>query len=192
VQNGTMTMVLKRFLNHYEPLPDRGVIVLSDRLKRELVRVDLENGREDVIHRLRPPGNFTDMGLSHGGDRLVYSTPLGDKRMAVRVLTLGGSTTVREIYRSAPGTIAIASAWSADDREVIVERDVTADGIDDDKSHLWAIDVATGTARAIGLTVDRGLHELRSSADGRWLSFDVGWPYQEVWVLENAAAGLPR
>ena len=193
LQTGAITLVLKRWINHYEPLPVPGFIVLSDRQRREIVRVDLASGREEVIHRLQVPLTPSDMGLSNRGDRLVYSTPLGNKKgAAVRILDLAAPANVREIFRSKPDSLVVASAWSADDREVIVERDVNADGVDDDTSHVWAIDVSTGIARPIGLTVDRGLHDLRSSANGRYLSYDAGWPYQEVWVLENAAAGLPK
>jgi Tol biopolymer transport system component len=191
--SGSITTVLKRSFTEYEPLPVPGVVVLSDRGKREIVRVDLETGREDVIHRLPPPSTLVDMGLSHSGDRLAYSSPFGgNKGAAVRVLDLNVPIQSREIFRTPPGTGIWAYAWSADDREVIVGRNVNAGGAKDGKDHLWAIDVETGKSRPIGLTVDRGLQKLQSSPDGRRLSYDVGFPYQEVWVLENVAALLPQ
>jgi Tol biopolymer transport system component len=193
LDTGTIATVLERRLNEYEPLPTPGMIVLSDRRTNEIVRVDLVTRREEVIHRLDRPWLLRDMGLSHRGDRLAFSSPSGGKfGTAIRILDLSAPTKTREVFRAPPGSFLAAYAWSLDDREVIVERDVNTDGTDDDKSHVWAIDVATGKARPLGLTVDRGMQQLQISPDGRYLSYDAGFPYQEVWVLENVAAALPK
>jgi serine/threonine protein kinase/Tol biopolymer transport system component len=193
LESGTFETVLPRNLNEYEPLPAPGYIILSDRGKRAVVRVDLRTGREEVIHRVPPPGFLRDMGLSHSGNRLAYSYPLGGNTgVALRILDLATPTTAREIFRTAPKTGLEAYGWSLDDREVIAMRTVNAAGVVDEKDHLWAIDVATGSARPIGLTVDNKMQRLQISPDGRRLSYDAGYPYQEVWVLENAAALLPQ
>jgi dipeptidyl aminopeptidase/acylaminoacyl peptidase len=108
-------------------------------------------------------------------------------------MDLAAPAQVRDIFRTPPGTGSVAAfAWKFDDSEVIVRRNVNADGKKDDKAHVWAIDVTTGKARPLGLTIDRGLQKLQISPDGRHLSYDAGYPYQEVWVLEHAAALLPR
>jgi hypothetical protein len=36
------------------------------------------------------------------------------------------------------------------------------------------------------------MQQLQISPDGRYLSYDAGFPYQEVWVLENVTAALPK
>jgi hypothetical protein len=56
---------------------------------------------------------------------------------------------------------------------------------------LWAVNAVTGQSRLIGLHFD-GLQQVRTSPDGRRLSFDGGWPLQEVWALEHALAGVVR
>jgi hypothetical protein len=58
-----------------------------------------------------------------------------------------------------------------------------------DGSRVWAVDVETRTARLLGLHVN-GINQIRLSPDGRRLSFDGGWPSQEVWVLENFLSSL--
>ena len=47
----------------------------------------------------------------------------------------------------------------------------------------------SGQARLVGLDI-HGLNQMRLSPDGRRLSFDAGWPKQEVWVLEHFLESL--
>jgi Tol biopolymer transport system component len=84
-----------------------------------------------------------------------------------------------------------AHAWTRDGREVIVTRVPRTASGDKDGSSIWAVDIATGTARLLGLNVD-GINQVRLSPDGRRISFDGGWPVQEVWVLENFLSALGK
>jgi dipeptidyl aminopeptidase/acylaminoacyl peptidase len=85
-----------------------------------------------------------------------------------------------------------AHAWTLDGREVIIKRAKrTTQPQEKDESSIWAIDVETGTARRLGLNV-HGINQIRLSPDGRRLSFDGGWPAQEVWVLENFLSDLGK
>ena len=84
-----------------------------------------------------------------------------------------------------------AHAWTRDGREVIVKRAPRSPSRDKEGSSIWAVDVETGTARLLGLNFD-GINQIRLSPDGRRLSFDGGWPAQEVWVLENFLASLGK
>jgi hypothetical protein len=74
---------------------------------------------------------------------------------------------------------------------VIVKRVPRTPSRDNEGSSIWAVDVETGTARLLGLNV-HGINQIRLSPDGRRLSFDGGWPAQEVWVLENFLSTLGK
>ena len=193
LDSGDVSTVLERVFNGYEPLPQPGVIVYSVRASREMIRRDLVTGQETVIHRVPSPSTLVEMGLSNRGDRLAYSSPLGGGRWALRVIDLATPERAREILRVGPGEIIGAYVWSLDDREIIIKRASNAsnsapDGRRvSDESRLWAVDVMTGQARLIGLNFD-GLNQVRMSPNGRRLSFDGGWPFQEVWALDNVLA----
>ena len=190
--------MIDRFFNEYELLPQPGVIVYSVRTSREVIRRDLVTGQESVIHRVPPPSTLVEMGLSHRGDRLAYSSPLGGgKGWVLRVIDLASPARAREIFQVGSDEFIGAYAWSLDDREVIIKRASRLSSPapdarrESDESRLWAIDAMTGKARLIGLNFD-GLNQVRMSPDGRRLSFDGGWPFQEVWALDNVLSSLAR
>jgi Tol biopolymer transport system component len=198
IQSGDVTTVMDRFFNEYELLPQPGTIVYAVRSSREVIRRDLVTGQERVLHRVPPPSTLVEMGLSNRGDQLAYSAPLGGgKGWALRVIALGSPERAREILRVGPDEFIGAYAWSLDDREVIIKRarNVVNPAPDErresDDSRLWAVSAMTGQSRLIGLHFD-GLQQVRTSPDGRRLSFDGGWPLQEVWALEHALAGVVR
>ena len=80
--------------------------------------------------------------------------------------------------------------WTGDGREVLVKRARrTTNSTESDEASIWAVDAETGAARRLGLAMN-GINQVRMSPDGRRLSFDGGWPVQEVWVLENFLSSL--
>jgi hypothetical protein len=194
LQTGEMSTLLERPFNDLELLPQPDTILISDRVKREVVKVDLHTGQETTAHRVAPPYAIGEIAVSSRGDRLAYSSPRGDEKgSALYVVDLTSRAPAREVINTPreAGGLALM-AWSADDRALFVRRNVNAKGEREQNGHLWAIDVETGKPHHTGLVLDRGFQELQRSPDGRQLSFDAGWPYQELWVLENAAALLPR
>ena len=194
VQTGEISTLLERSFNDFEPLPQPNTILISERVKRQVVKIDVHTGQEAVVHRVSPPFSIGDMAVSSRGDRLAYSAPLGGgKGSAVYIVDLNSDAPARELFSApqAAGGLALM-AWSADDRAVFVRRNVNAKGEREQRGHLWAINVDSGKAHHTGLVLDRGFQELQRSPNGRQLSFDAGWPYSELWVLENAASLLPR
>ena len=97
----------------------------------------------------------------------------------------------RTVFRSTPDEFIDAHAWTLDGREVIIKRDrnTPRQQDEDGSSSIWAVDVETGAARLLGLNF-HGINQVRLRPDGRRLSFDGGWPSQEVWVLENFLPSL--
>jgi dipeptidyl aminopeptidase/acylaminoacyl peptidase len=129
------------------------------------------------------------MAISPDGGRLAYTARKGPEPVVLRVVDLANPSGFRDVYRCPPDEYMDAHAWTRDGREVIVKRAKQKPARDGDGSRIWAVDVETGAARLLGLNVN-GINQIRLSPDGRRLSFDGGWPAQEVWVLENFLSSL--
>ncbi len=76
--------------------------------------------------------------------------------------------------------------WTADGRAIIIarfpfDRQLKGEAI---WRSLWRIDARTGAAEPLGLKLE-GLRDLAVSPDGRHLSFTMGWPAREPWILEH-------
>jgi hypothetical protein len=181
LDTGELTTVMEGLVNEYEVLPERDTVLYSVRTERAVYRRHLPSGRQTLVHRIETPGGLRELALSTRGDRFAYGTRVGDLGV-VRVVDLVAPAQARELIQL-PGRLVV-SAWSVDDREIIVQRAPNARE-PDITPELWALDVRTGAARQIGLVLD-AVQLVRRSPDGRHLSFDAGWPYQEVWALENA------
>jgi len=177
------------YFNDYELLPDRHSMIYGTRARREFVRRDLVSGREEVVHRVQAAGNPYGLALTRTGDRLAYVLRRKDAGAFLVVVDLARPQTAREVFHVGPEEALMAYAFTPDERELIVTRSKAVHAPESDDTVLWAIDVETGSAREIGLHVN-GLNEVRLSPDGRHVSYDGGWPLQEVWSLENAVTGL--
>ncbi len=103
----------------------------------------------------------------------------------MRIVDLRDPAIAREIMRGDKNERVCPSVWTVDGREVIFTRTEIRPAPAREATRLWAAEADTGQRRLIGLTVD-GLQEVRLSPDGRRITYDGGWPFQEVWALENA------
>jgi hypothetical protein len=134
------------------------------------------------------------MAISSAGDRLIYSAnhASGFKAQALFLVDLQNPAKAIEVYRAPEREQIEVFTWMRDEREVIIKRVTPPKQREPgDNSSLWAVEVATGVARKVGLNVS-GINQVRLSPDGRRLSFDGGWPVQEVWALENFLPALDR
>jgi len=190
IATGEISTVIPQFIGHYDLIPNRRELIYETN-RRTFFRHDLTTGATTAIHNVDPPWMMFGMAISPDGDRLAYSANSGPKAAALRVVELGNPASFREVYRCPPGEYMDAHVWTPDGREVIVKRAKPTQAAEKDESSIWAIDVETGTARRLGLNVN-GINQIRLSPDGRRLSFDGGWPAQEVWVLENFLPGLGK
>jgi dipeptidyl aminopeptidase/acylaminoacyl peptidase len=190
VETGEITTVTPVFFGHYDIVPNTREIIYVT-APSTFYRYDVVSGVQSTVHQIERPWISTGFAISPAGDRLVYSAnhSIGFKAQALRLVDLQKPDKAIEVYRAAQDEEIQAFAWTPDGREVIIKRVTAQPGKPGDRSRLWAVDVATGTARLLGLEVS-GLNQVRLSPDGRRLSFDGGWPVQEVWALENFLAAL--
>ena len=189
VHTGAMSTVIPHFIGHYDLIP-RSQELIYETNRRRFFRHDLAAGVSTPIHTVSPPWSMFGMAISPDGDRLAYTARNGQQAIVLRLVDLASPASFREIYRCPPDEYMDAHAWTHDGREVIIKRAKHTTGPQDkDESSIWAVDVETGAARLLGLNV-HGINQVRLSPDGRRLSFDGGWPAQEVWVLENVVSSL--
>ena len=191
LDTGEISLVTPVFFNHYEIVPHTREIICFVR-PSTFKRLDVVTGAQATVLEVERPWILTGMAISPAGDRLVYSAnhSTGVKAQALFLADLQNPERAVEVYRAQQSEEIQVFTWMPDGREVIIKRVAPAKPREPgDKSSLWAVDVATGVARPLGLNVS-GLNQVRLSPDGRRLSFDGGWPVQEVWALENFLPAL--
>lgn len=190
VQTGRLSMVLEKQVGQYELIPGTRSILYNTR-QRELWRHDLDTGRTAAVHHIEAPWFATGIAVSPDGEQLAYSASDGRGGSGLRTARLGSPEAARVIFQAPPDEYIEAYAFTTDGTAVIIKRARRSPGpLESDHSRLWAVDVASGEARVLGLDL-HGLNQARLSPDGRRLSFDAGWPKQEVWVLEHLLESLP-
>jgi Tol biopolymer transport system component len=186
---GSVSMVLPRQIGHYELLPGTRAILYNTRA-RELSRFDMDTGRTTVAHHIEAPWFATGIAVSRDGQQVAYSASAGRAATSLRLAGLNAPEVGREIFVVPPDEYIEAYAFTPDGTEVLIKR-ARRDPkpLESDNSRVWAVNVHTGQSRLIGLDID-GLNQMRLSPDGRQLSFNAGWPKQEVWVLEHFLESL--
>ena len=188
---GKTSTVIPHFIGHYDLVP-HGRTLIYESNRRAFFHHDLTTGVSTPIHKVDPPWFIFGMAISPDGDRLAYTASLGQKTVSLRIVDLANPSGFREVYRCPSEEHMDAHVWTPDGREVIVKRSKrTSSAQDNDESSIWAVDVEKGTARLLGLNV-HGINQIRLRPDGRRLSFDGGWPAQEVWALDNFLSDLGR
>ena len=191
VKTGAISMALPIYIGHYNLMPHSRELIYETN-RREFFRHDFVSGATTAIHTVKPPWAMFGMAISPDGDRLAYTASNGQKLVVLRIVDLASPAGFREAFRSTPDEFIDAHAWTLDGREVIIKRSKqTTLPEDRNDSSIWAVDVETGAARLLGLNFF-GINQVRLSPDGRRLSFDGGWPAQEVWVLENFLSSLEK
>ena len=190
LDTGAISTVIPQFFGHYDLIPHTRELIYETN-RRTFFRHDLAAGVTTPIHKVDPPWTTFGMAISPDGHRLAYTASSGQKAVALRVVELATPAGFREVFRCPPEESMDAHAWTRDGREVIVKRVPRTPSRDNEGSSIWAVDVETGTARLLGLNF-HGINQIRLSPDGRRLSFDGGWPAQEVWVLENFLSTLGK
>jgi Tol biopolymer transport system component len=175
----------------YELLPNDRAVLYASRQRHEFIRRDLQTGREMVVHRVDPSLNMLCMALTRDGRRFAYAVYARGGAWSVRVVDVQDTAMAREILRGDASERVCPSVWTADGREVIFTRAPVKPVPAGDATRLWAVNADTQEVRLIGLRVN-GLNEVRLSPDGRQITYDGGWPFQEVWVLENVLARLEQ
>ncbi len=184
LHTGLVSMILPHQIGHYELIPGTREILYNTR-RHELYRHDLDTGRTVVAHRVEAPWFATGIAVSRDGQRIAYSASDGRGGGSLRVAGVDSPEPAREIFVASADEYIEAYAFTPDGTEVLFKRSRRSPGpLESDHSQVWAVDVGSGEARLVGLDI-HGINQLRLSPDGRRLSFDAGWPTQEVWVLED-------
>jgi len=193
LQTGEITTLMRSALdgrfNEYEVLPGDREMLYASRQRHEFVRRDLGTGRETVVHRVDSAVSLLCMAVSRDGRQFAYGAYERGGQWSMRVVNLRDPVNAREVLRGDASERVCPSVWTVDGREVIYTRAQVKRSPAGDATRLWAVNADTGQARLIGLTVD-GLNEVRLSPEGHRITYDGGWPSQEVWVLENALGRL--
>jgi len=150
----------------------------------------MDTGRTTVAHHIEAPWFATGIAVSRDGQQVAYSASAGRAATSLRLAGLNAPEVGREILVVPPDEYIEAYAFTPDGTEVLIKR-ARRDPkpLESDNSRVWAVNVHTGQSRLIGLDID-GLNQMRLSPDGRQLSFNAGWPKQEVWVLEHFLESL--
>jgi len=173
----------------YELLPGARAVLYASRQRRAFVRRDLRTGQDTVVHRVAPTVSLHCLAVSRDGARFAYGAYQRDGRWSMRVVDLREPERVDQILDGDATERVCPSVWTADGQDVIFTRAPVNAVPGGDATRLWAVNAASRQARLLGLNVD-GLNEVRLSPDGQQISFDGGWPSQEVWAFDNVLAGL--
>jgi serine/threonine-protein kinase len=173
----------------YELLPGEREVLYASRQRRAFVRRDLQTGHETVVHRVAPTVSLLCLAVSRDDGRFAYGAYERDSSWSMRVVEPSAPASAHEILTGDASERVCPSVWSADGQDVIFTRTQVKASPAGEVTRLWAVNAAGGQERLVGLTVD-GLNEVRLSPDGRQISYDGGWPSQEVWVLENVLGPL--
>ncbi|HUE76247.1 MAG TPA: protein kinase [Chloroflexota bacterium] len=190
IDTGRISTVMEALQYEWELLPHGDAFLYSNRATREVIKRSLRTQQETVVHRVLPQGTLVEMGVSREGDRLAYSSPIGDGSAWVLVIAnLSSPQDRREVFRVPQGEYLQMQTWSPDGREVIVSRADSMRNPPTGKSRLWAIDVRTGSARPLGPSF-RGIFGVRISPDGRKMALNSGVAVQEIWKIDNVLAAL--
>ena len=187
-------ITLMRFPAHarfqeYEVFPGDREVLYASRQRHEFVRRDLASGRETVVHRVDPALSMLCMALSRDGRRFAYGAYRPKVGWSMRVVDVRDPANAREIMQRDANVRVCPSVWTPDGLEVIYTQTQEVQPPAREATRLWAVNADTEQVRLIGLSVD-GLNEVRLSPDGHRITYDGGWPFQEVWMLENALGGL--
>lgn len=168
----------------------RGVLFIRE---RTLWQRDLASGAERVVLTL--PAGASFVGPDPG---FVVSQPNGQVaflqvaqgRSSIRLLDASG--TVRELLAAGDGERLSGMAWLPDARGLLFTRMQTSAALPEEARWpaIWYLDIASGTARPLGLA-RRGLRNIAVSPDGRLLAFTAGWPTREPWVVEHVLPTAP-
>ncbi len=156
-----------------------------DRKLHQLLRRDLETGRESEVYRLASPAYVRGQAVSPDGRRWAFSRGDPATRSMVLMLVPASGGEPRELIRlKEPESIGFYSlAWTPDGRQVLFVKREDVPGAEA-RNSLWRVSVEGGAAQKIELGVPnpRGI---RFHPDGRRIAFSAGENAAEIWVLEN-------
>jgi eukaryotic-like serine/threonine-protein kinase len=198
--NRITTLWEKPYLGH-QVLPEHAMVLLTQPQDgaRVITLNNLETGEETAIRRLPAKSFSTDPTVSPRGDVAAYGVTSSGS-FTLEFLDLVAPYKSRELLLgSSLAASATPVAWSADGRELIVQRQVDENGARalpgrgfNTGGTLWVVDVNTGTMRVLPTALGE-LLGARTSPDGRHIAIETGaLPSSEIWTLENALAALPR
>ena len=201
IDTGRITTLWEKPYLAHEVLPQRGLVLLTQQQDgaRVITLNNLETGEETAIRRLPAKSFSTDLIISPRGDVAAYGAT-GPAGFTLEFLDLVIPYKSRELrLGSSPADFATPVAWSADSRELIVQRQVNEKGDPalpgrgfSPGGTLWVVDVNTGETRALPTPLGE-LFGARISPDGRRIAIETGaLPSSEIWTIENALAALPR
>src|SRR5688572_30355125 len=201
IDTGRITTLWEKPYLAHEVLPQRGMVLLTQRQDgaRVITLNNLETGEETPIHRLPAKSFSTDPIVSPRGDVAAYSVS-SSVGFTLEFLDLVMPHKSRELLLGpSPADAATPVAWSADGRELIVQRQVNEKGEPalpgrgfTPGGTLWVVDVNTGKMRALPTPLGE-LFGARISPDGGHIAVETGTlQTTEIWTIENALAALPR
>ncbi len=150
----------------------------------QILRRDLDSGREEVLYQVPKPLGLGGFALSPDGSHLVVTTSdRSDWTRSLKVVPLSGSGAATEIFKGSPEQVIYGPAWSPDGTAVwfpVGTFDLRK------TAQLWRVFVENGEAEKLDL-VEVGLRNLAIHPDGQRLAFisgTLGLP-KEIWALEN-------
>ena len=157
----------------------------------EVVKRDLETGREVVLHRTTGPEGIGDgLAISPDGHHLAYLygwRPYNGRPRSLQVIPTSGGEP-REVFAvERPEWITNhVVAWTPDGQYLLFGRDGPPDQEHEmPRTELWRVPAAGGEAQRTGLVMDGAISELRIHPDGRRIAFTLRQEMDELWVIEN-------
>jgi len=199
IDTGRITTVWEKPYLAHEVLPQHGMVLLTQQQDgaRVITLNNLETGEETAIRRLPANSFSTDLVVSPRGDVAAFgfSSSAG---FTLEFLDLVTPYKSRELLLgSSLADSATPVAWSADGRELIVQRRVNEKGEPalpgrsfSPGGTLWVVDVNTGKMRALPTPLGE-LFGARISPDGRHIAIETGTlQTSEIWTIENALGAL--
>lgn len=144
----------------------------------QIVKRDLETGREATLYRVTAPSAVRLMTLSPDGRRLAFTLSREDGKQNLSVMPSAGGP-VREILGGQDEPF-FSLCFTADGQALLFVQGTTGSS----ERRLFRIAVTAGKARRLALAAE-GLRDLRAHPDGRRVAFTSGWPTLELWVMER-------
>jgi Tol biopolymer transport system component len=154
----------------------------------ELRRLDTQSGADAPVTSSEPVAFAGPFDVLPSDGSIAFSRRVAGVGQSLAIRRPDGS--IAELLRPNPGERFGPPVWMPDGRAVLFTRTRSDRALPSEtrRPSLWRLDVATSTARPLGLSLD-GLRSLAVSSDGRHLAFVSGSPALEPWIVEHFLPG---
>jgi Tol biopolymer transport system component len=159
--------------------PDANMIYYGG---RALFARDVSTGKITELYRYLTADAFNNPNIDVSPDGrqlavMLRNVPAGHCSIAILPATGGEPKIIYSVKQAWFGGNTLA--WTRDGKHILAAQ------IENNRSRIMSISVATGEAKPIGIDMAGIIRGLRLNPDGKRIAFLNGDEKQEIWVMEN-------